>query len=423
MSNRMSIGLTHLADFLVVGAFGSQDRSVLSLHLDPEITGTWPFARRRHTLGGRYEEAFANALAAHVFDWDDVMLGVPSHPGTIIWPTLLASAPQDSTIRVALESFLEGIGMAAELGLVLGIQHYRQGWHATATLGRMAAAYAGGLIRYSDNDAAWAAMQLSSIGSSGVSDVFGTSVKPVQVGMAAAGATEAVHLIECIDDMPEVIVPDSKLGQILGVSRPPRRLNSYDWSATTETLRVKSYPACFYAHAPIQAASRIHEIDFATAKKIAVTVSPGAASVCRVATPRSLNEARFSLPYLVAAAGTMGGDETLGLIDGSILTAQAVSEVARKVTIDVDSGFSEMEALVTIDGAEARVDLDLHRPGVSRGLVANKARHASVRTLLAPFIAEFLLSKDGSTAGLLDLPLSSLFVPTSVKIKEKEQGQ
>lgn len=420
MSDRMSIALTHLADFLVVGAFGSQERAVSSSHLGTEICGTWPFLRDRDSLGGRYEEAFANAMAAHVFDWDDVMLGVPNHPGTVIWPTVLASAPQGATIRDAAESFLEGIGMAVELGHVLGIKHYRQGWHATATLGRMAAAYAGGFIRYKDHHAAWAAMQLSSIGSSGVSDIFGTSVKPVQVGAAAGGAAEAVHLIEFIDDMPDVIVPNSKLGQILGVSRPPRKLDRYQTSAATDTLRVKSHPACFYAHAPIHAASRIRELDFTAATAISVTVSPGAHSVCKVGTPRSLHEARFSLPYLVAAAGAMRGDDTLGLIDGSICTAQAVLEVAQKVVVNVDTGFGDMEALVIVDGVESRVDSNLHNPGVSRGLVANKADHESIRTLLAPFIREFVESEDGSTAGILDLPLTSLLVRVPEKPKEKE---
>lgn len=414
MSSRMSVALTHLADFLVVGAFGSADPSVSVLHLKGETSQTWPFSRGRDSLGGRYEEAFANAMAAHTFDWDDVMVGVPNHPGTVIWPTLLASAPKGGTIRDAAEAFLEGVGVAAELGNVLGIEHYRQGWHATATVGRMAAAYAGGYLRYRDNSAAWAAMQLASIGASGVSDVFGTSVKPVQVGMAAAGAAEAVHLIEFIDDMPDVIVPESKLGTIIGVSRPPRRLERYDSSAAADTLRVKSHPACFYAHAPIHAASRIRGIDFGTAQIITVTVSPGAASVCKVQTPRSLHEARFSLPYLLAATGMMGGDDTLGLISGSILTNQEVSKVAQKVIINIDTGIGDMEAIVVVDGVESRIDLGLHTAGVSRGLVANKARHESIRNLLPHFILDFLESEDASTDPFLDLPLTSLFTPTSI---------
>lgn len=406
----MLVAVTHLADFLVVGAFGLSSSTVTALRDSSRASATWPISRTGDSLGDRYEEAFVNALAAHALDWDDVMLGVPNHPGTVIWPALLATAKPSTTIRELAEGFLEGVGMAAELGSALGVEHYRRGWHATATIGRMAAAYAAATL-YRDNAVAWSAMQLAAIGCSGVSDVFGTSVKPAQVGMAAAGAAQAVHLVESIDDVPDVLLPETKLGRILGVRQAPQRRARYASPAATQALRVKSYPMCYFAHAPVDAARQFGAKGFSAPQNITVTVSPNAARICDVITPRTINEARFSLPYLVAAAGMTWADGALGLVDSAILSSQRVAATAEKVTVEVNSEFNDMKATVVIDGLKAHVDLEVDGSGTSRRLVAEKARHESVRRLLPSLLIDFIESDGEPSNSVLETPVSSLFAP------------
>ena len=408
MSERTGIALTHLADFLAVGAHGVLSGNVHRLLSLETPVQSWPSQKLTGSAAEAYQEAVTNATAAHLLDWDDVMLGVPNHPGTIIWPAILASARPDATVRDACHGFLEGLGVAAELSRILGTEHYASGWHATATIGRMAAAYAAAFTRFGDAELAWTAMQLAAIGASGVTDVFGTTVKPLQVGLAAGGAVHAALLAPGVADMPDVLRPDTNLGRILGVRDVPERVVRGESTDPVAALRVKAYPCCFYAHAPVLAAVKLFERapGLAVGGEIVVKVSAGAARICTVIVPTEVDQARFSIPYLVAAAAESWPDGALGLVDGTILTTASVAANARRVVVEVDDRVGEMAAVVTADGVHVELDLGAADPAMAHQTVRAKAATLPM-AFREPILACISSSPELSNA-LLDGPLSRL---------------
>lgn len=407
MSERTTVALTHLADFLTVGAHGILGGSIEGLLALDSPVRSWPAQKRVQSPAEAYQEAVTNATAAHLLDWDDVMLGVPNHPGTIIWPALLASARPDATVRELCEGFLEGVGVAAELSRILGPEHYARGWHATATIGRMAAAYAAALTRFGSAELAWRAMQLAAIGSSGVTDVFGTAAKPVQVGLAAGGAVHAALLAPGMNDMPDVLAPDTSLGRILGVRELPKRAVQYGSDESLAALRVKAYPCCFYAHAPVLAAVELFDrtADLASRGDIVVKVNAGAAKICKIVVPTSVDEARFSIPYLVAAAEHWS-DGALGLLDGTILTTPSVAAVAKRVVVEVDNRVGDMATVVISGGVRAEVDLRQADPDLAHQTVRAKA--ATLPTVFREPILACVSTSPELQNAILDGPVSRL---------------
>lgn len=130
--------------------------------------------------------AFANAMSANVFDFDD------THPATIIHPT----AP----VAAALFAYAEVHGMSGEdllLAFVLGAEafcrignavspgHYRRGWHITSTCGVFGAALATGkALRLPREQLVWA-IGNAAVQTGGLVETLGTMSKSISVGNAA----------------------------------------------------------------------------------------------------------------------------------------------------------------------------------------------------------------------------------------------
>lgn len=409
-----TVALLHLADFLAVGGQALRVGNVHSLLGQQAPPRSWPQLPDGQEHGLVYEAAVANATAAHVLDWDDVMLGVPNHPGCVIWPALLASASPEATVRSLCAAFLEGVGVAAELADCVGADHYSQGWHATTTVGRMAAAYAAALVRHDDSTTAWTAMQLAAVTSSGFNDVFGTSVKAIQVGLASGAATHAALLAGTVADMPDVLVPESSLGRILGVQRPPRRRESYVSDAALGRLRIKEYPCCYFAHAPVLAALEIIGAGATeSGQQIVLEVSEGAARVCTVARPSTIEEARFSLPYLVASALEGFTDGALGLIDGSVLSSSIIAKRAEAIEITVDRGLGGMAAAVR--AGEMRMAVNLEGPSASVGALSVRSKAESLPSAMRDLIELCVTQEPQLQRAFLDSTASRLFVPTDFR--------
>jgi 2-methylcitrate dehydratase PrpD len=353
-----AFGRAHLADFLAVGAHAAE-QATLPRFLRAGDSGacSWPAVAPGDEPGLLYWAAYQNAVAAHWLDWDDVQLGLPTHPGAVSFAALLAVADVAGLTAAALaERFLGAVAVAAELSASFDEHHYAAGWHPTTTIGRMAAAHAVSLALHADADAAARAVQLAAVDTGGVTDAFGSVVKPLQVGAAAGGAAVCGLLSGEVRAVPQVLRPDTKLGTILGLRRAPRLERAAAGSELVGGLRLKRYPCCYYAHPVIGAATDVSG-DQPSAGGIEVHVSEQCARICRFPAPRDVNEARFSLPRLAAAATLPWRDGVLGLKDGSILERPEVEQRANEVEVVVDSGLGPFEAIAISGPAEAHVDL------------------------------------------------------------------
>ena len=95
------------------------------------------------------DAALVNGTAAHGEDFDDTFEGGPVHSGAVIVPAALAAAERDSLpgARVMV-GMAAGLEVLCRLGLVAPKAIHKAGFHPTAVLGSLAAAFAAGVTIY-----------------------------------------------------------------------------------------------------------------------------------------------------------------------------------------------------------------------------------------------------------------------------------
>src|SRR6185312_9016977 len=93
--------------------------------------------------------ALINGAAGHALDYDDTNLVGGLHATTAVLPAALALAEETGASGADLLcAYVAGVEICARLRVVIGDEHYRQGWHITSTLGVFGAvAAAGWLLR------------------------------------------------------------------------------------------------------------------------------------------------------------------------------------------------------------------------------------------------------------------------------------
>ncbi len=131
--------------------------------------------------------ALWNGTASHALDYDDTVLALPGHVCAPLLPGLLALAEtRGATGRDVLTAFVLGVEVMCRVSRALAPGHYRAGWHATATLGRLGGAAACARLLGLDAPGIDRAVGLAAAQLGGIHESFGTMGKPFQVGRAAA---------------------------------------------------------------------------------------------------------------------------------------------------------------------------------------------------------------------------------------------
>ena len=143
----------------------------------------------------RFDAALITGTASHVLDYDDVSMLSVCHPSAPVLSALLNLRSWDNLDgRELIEAFVIGTEVLIRLGQAMGFRHYALGFHATATLGTVAAAAAcARLLRLSPIQTRHALAIAASM-SSGLQVNFGSMVKSLHVGIAASNGLRAVQL-------------------------------------------------------------------------------------------------------------------------------------------------------------------------------------------------------------------------------------
>lgn len=279
------------------------------------------------------DAALLNGLAGHVLDYDDVAQA--GHPSVVLVPAILAEAQRlGASGREALAAYAVGFEVWGELAGREPDAFHLGGWHPTPVLGIVAATAALIALNRLDQRAARHALAIAASMASGVIANFGTPVKPLQAGRAAANAIEAVRLAAAgITGAGDAI--EGGHGLLRGISpsgrvdtHSPARFPGDSWRLLEQGLSVKRYPVCYASHRAIDAVIAMAEREALKPGDIrAVTVSLGKApaETLRYADPRDGLEARFSLHHNVAAALV---DRAVGfaqLDDGFVRRADVVA--------------------------------------------------------------------------------------------------
>ncbi|MCI0345520.1 MAG: MmgE/PrpD family protein, partial [Chloroflexi bacterium] len=253
--------------------------------------------------------AFLNGTAGHALDYDDVSIAMPGHPTIPLLPGLVALAEARGLPgRDVLAAFVVGVEVVCRVCQALFPGHYREGWHATATVGRIAGAAAAARLLGLDAEGVDCAVGLGAVQLGGIQEAFGTMAKPFQVGRAAGDAVLAGLAAERGVTAPRGLLDTGGWARRLSPNWVPERLvdGLGERYAVTDII-FKRYPCCFATHAALAGLLALRRrLDPTAVDSVALEVCPTTLQVADQREPRSGLAAKFSMTYCAAAALARG---------------------------------------------------------------------------------------------------------------------
>ena len=274
------------------------------------------------------QAAFLNGTAGHALDFDDVADEIKGHPSVVLVPTLLGIAEANGNSgRELLEAYVLGFEVACAIARGLPVeQHYRRGWHATATIGVIAAACGAGRLLRLDEVRMRHALGIAASMASGSRQNFGTMTKPLHAGMAAHDAVIAAQLAAngFTADQDQLEGPAGYFGLYGDEPNPdavalalagPRVLVEHG-------LNAKKYACCYETHRAADAALALYEGGLRAwdVRSVAVHVQPGGMQPIIHHRPTTGLQGKFSAEYVVAAC----------LIDGRLSLSTFTDEAVQR---------------------------------------------------------------------------------------------
>ncbi len=295
--------------------------------------------------------ALANGMLAHAIDYDDTHAGSTLHPGVIVVPAAVAVGEEiGASGPDVLASIAIGYEVVARLGLLTPGRFQRQGFHPTAILGIFGATAAVvRLLKVSPAIATHAGGIAGSL-AAGLMEYLsdGSDVKQLHAGWMAQGAIRAVQFAREGLTGPRTVL-EGKNGVFRAFlseaidTRPALAGLGEQWVGVD--VATKPYAACHAVHACIDSWHIIREqhglskADIPSIRRLVGLVPQFYLQLVgepleQKRVPRTVYEARFSLPYAVARA-VVDGEVNLDSFGPDRLKDPEVLGVAAKVGYEV----------------------------------------------------------------------------------------
>ncbi|WP_373356262.1 MmgE/PrpD family protein [Pseudoroseicyclus sp. CXY001] len=308
---------------------------------------------------GPLTAAFLNAMAINVHDFDDTHPVTILHPTAPVLPVLLSlAAMRPVTGRAFLDAFAIGVEVECRIANAVTPEHYRRGWHITASCGVFGAAAAAARILGLPAERVLHAFGAASAQASGLVETLGYMAKSVGVGGAARGGLLAAFMAE--DGLQG---PDAPIEGPRGFMRattdeidPALALPLADggWEILRNTY--KPYPCGVVLNPVIEAALELGGGRPHGANDIASVTVAGPSLLSERAdrpAPLSGRTAQVSAQHAVAAALAR---VSAGLADFSdaAVADPALTALRGKVRVEVDSSMPLGSARVEVTFADGR---------------------------------------------------------------------
>jgi len=319
----------HLLDTIGVGLLGATQEmprnALRGIRAIPNSAGAGQVWGADVTLSPPYA-AMANGISAHVLDFDDTHTAGIVHGSAILGPVVLSMGEHvKASGRDVLTAFIAGWEVAARVGLAAQGTIHQRGYHTSSIAGVFgAAAAAGKLLGLSASQLTFA-LGLAGSQASGINEYQsnGSSSKILHTGWAAYGGIVAAYLAQAGMTGP-LTVFEGRLGLFFayGISertKPDELTAGLGEIWETTQISIKPYSCCHFGHAFIDCAKELHAKGVKPADISNIECVVAHIQVPMVCEPSALKRkpdspyaAKFSLPFMVAAALTDGkvGQET-----------------------------------------------------------------------------------------------------------------
>lgn len=310
------------------------------------------------------ETALANGTMAHALDYDDVAVSWVGHPSVAILPAILALGERERLSgRKALEGYVLGFEVGAKLGAAIGFGHYMWGWHATVTLGTMAAAAASARMLGLDAHEVRMALGLAASLAGGTRQNFGTMAKPFHAGSAARNGVVSALLAARGFTADEDILGGA-MGFLKlfsgGAEYDPARVTAglgQPFDLVSPGVSMKPYPCCRLTHRCIDAMLHIideHHPRAEDVESVVCLTSEANPQVLIHSRPRAALEGKFSMQYCMAIALIDGMVGLQQFTDEKVLDPRAQGLLSR-VAFAHPQGLSGAEILGTPERVTVRL--------------------------------------------------------------------
>ena len=296
------------------------------------------------------DAAFANGVAAHAHDYDDMCFVSLAHPSCALVPASLAAGEQmASSGRDVLDAYVIGFELECRLGLVMNPRHYHErGWHCTSTIGTLGAAAAASRLLGLDAASTVHALGIAASCACGLKENLGSMVKPLHAGMAARNGVMAARLARAgfVSSAQAIEGPQGYL-MAMDSQRPPSALHDAvvdlgsRWEILETGITVKLYPSCAATHPPLDALLALKQRHGLAADDIAAidievdSMTPRLLIYERPSTPL---EAKFSMPFCAAAAMVFG-HASIETFEVSRIRDVRIQKLLHAVTLRVNPSF------------------------------------------------------------------------------------
>jgi 2-methylcitrate dehydratase PrpD len=302
-------------------------------------------------FGGRVPAmmaAFANGTLAHVLDYDD-LTPWGQHAGSSVIPAVLAVAERRGKVpgRDLIAALAVGQDIFARLRRNVV---WRKDWNPGPVLGVFAAAAGACRILEMPEDRIQNALGIATQESCGLAEVvggLGGDFRGMYAGFSAKGAVLATLLadkgVTCVDSPFEGTYGVFNNYFPGGYDREPILADiGQDYQGGT-TL-YKRWPAVGTSHSHAKATIQImteHGLSVEDIREIRVYVGDYHRLMCTPLetrrAPRTLIDARFSLPFIVATAAVRQGLSIWDFTDAGLRNSSVLDVAKRVVPIDDDS--------------------------------------------------------------------------------------
>ena len=396
----LPLGVLRLArhcflDWAAVTIAGAREplSGIIGAALAPEAQGGVCSLAGAGRRCGASEAALINGTLGHALDFDDVNARMQGHPSVALMPAIMAIAEANGRSGGdALRAFVGGYQVASRLGAALGGSHYARGFHATATVGSVAAAAGCAILLRLDSEQTRIALALAATQAGGLKASFGTMAKPLHAGKAAANGVLAVRLAQHgFSARADTLEHGQGLGAAMSDDFQPERAASAAPEWEIEDNLFKYHASCYLTHSSIEALSRLVARDGISPEDVSgvrIHVPAGHRKVCDILHPRTGLDIKFSIRHLAALA--LYGENTAALPLYSEATANdpRYTALRSKVTVVDDPGQPGFGARVCVDMTDGRSCVAEHDVGAPvRDLdVQEKMLRQKAATLVTPIL-------------------------------------
>lgn len=258
--------------------------------------------------------ALANATAMHADDYDDTMQAETGrfqgiHPTAPTLSSLLAvGEARRMTGEQLLLAFQVGVETGCRLFDATHVNHILHGFHATATCGMLGSAIAVAKAYGCDEAAMRTIIGIAASQAGGLTENFGTTVKPFHAGRSAEVGIVAADL-QAAGFTASPIILEAKRGffsALGGGYEAPRLLEKLGtpWAFVDRGIWLKPWPTGSLGHPAMTVMLRLlqeRDIQPEQVEKILVRTSQNIHHTLLHHRPKTELEAKFSLEFCLAA--------------------------------------------------------------------------------------------------------------------------